>query len=141
VKAALRRLERLERVRAIARQTCAAEAASAEGTRSQLTALAERTHALAADYARADGAADGAALALAARFGAGLQHLCGVTAKDASRAGAIADERLVALADAEARRAAVEERIAHETGRLARRAQTPALTARRRAHETGTSLE
>ena len=46
----LLRLQRLERVRAIAKQAAAAEAARAEGTLSQLLALAQRTRGLAADY-------------------------------------------------------------------------------------------
>jgi hypothetical protein len=141
MKAALRRLERIERIRAIAKRTSAAEAATAENARSQLTALAERTRALAADYARADNTTDGATLALIMRFGSGLQHLSGVTAHDAARAGAIADEKFAALADAESRRAAVGERIAAEKQRLARTSQAHALTARRRDREFGTNLE
>ena len=48
--ARLRRLHRLEKVRAIARQTAAREAAEAEGTLAQLRALAERTAQMAEGY-------------------------------------------------------------------------------------------
>jgi hypothetical protein len=125
VNAALRRLGRIERIRAIARQTSAAEAAAAESARAQLTALAGRTRALAAEYACADSVGDGAALALAIRFGAGLQSLCGVTEHDAARAEAIADEKLVALADAERRRAWSENGSGVKGGGLTTRHKLP----------------
>ena len=48
--ARLRRLTRLERVRALARQDALRAAAEAEAHLSQLTELAERTERLATDY-------------------------------------------------------------------------------------------
>ena len=137
-KAQLRRLLRLEKVRAIAKQTAAAEAAQAEGTLAQLQALAERTRLLAADYAARDSASDGGALQMLGRFSLGLQGICANTLSDAARARTVADARLADLAAAERRRAAVEDRAEKAASTIANRSVAPALGTRR---GFGTGLE
>ncbi|WP_226632935.1 hypothetical protein [Novosphingobium profundi] len=134
----LARLRRLEKVRDIARQTAAAEAAQAEGTLAQLQALTERTRRLAEDYATRRTATDGAALHQIGRFVSGLQTLSRTTQGDAERAHAIADAKQKHLAEAERRRAAIEERAALQERMIAKQAATPVLSARRAA---GTELE
>lgn len=132
------RLQRLERVRAIAKQTAATAAAEAEGTLAQLRGLAERTGSLAADYAGRSDARDGMSLQQIGRFAGGLQGISETTQADALRAKSIADNRQQELAAAERRRAAVEERAQQEARELAARRQTPVL-GRRKA--IGTDLE
>jgi hypothetical protein len=134
----LARLYRLERVRAIARQTAATAAAEAEGTLAQLEALAARTGRLAADYAARSDARDGMALQQLGRFSDGLQGISASTIADALRARTVADTRQAELASAERRRAAVEERATREAQGIAARAQQPALGTRR---GFGTGLE
>jgi len=134
----LARLQRLERVRAIAKQTAATEAAQAENTLAKLQALADRTGALAADYAARDTAQDGGALLQLKRFSAGLQGVRTRTLADAERAQVQADIRQQELAQAERRRAAVEERATAEARALAGKAQAPVLGARK---GFGTDLE
>jgi hypothetical protein len=136
MKQAVQRLQRLERMRAIARQTAAIEAAEAESKRAQLAALADRTGLLAADYARADHAFDGAALVQAARFAGSLQNLRRATSGDSARAQVIADQRMVTLAEAERRRAVIDDRLTAARAKLAAKARVPALAARKTWHET-----
>lgn len=123
----LKRLQRLERVRAIAKQTLASEAARAEGTFTRLSQLAERTGRLAQDYAARTDIADGAALREMNRFAAGLQGIRTATQADASRAQAIADQRQQELAMAERRRAAVEDRVTAQARQIAARQSYAAL--------------
>lgn len=137
-RARLLRLQRLERVRAIAKQTAAQEAAAAEGTLAQLEALAERTRRLAADYAARDEARDGASLQQLGRFAGGLQTIYTRTANDAEQARRIADHKLAELATAERRRSVVEEHANKKARSIATRGETPVLGARRRF---GTGLE
>lgn len=134
----LERLRRLEKVRAIARQTAAAEAAQAEGTLAQLRALSTRTRQLAEDYAGRRNATDGAALHQIGRFVSGLQNLSRNAEGDARRAHAIADAKQKHLAEAERRRAAIEERAALQERMIAKQAAIPVLAARR---TSGTELE
>lgn len=123
----LKRLQRLERVRAIAKQTLATEAAKAEGTYAQLNQLAVRTGQLAADYAARTDIADGADLRGMNRFAAGLQGIRAATQADADRAQTIADRRQQELAMAERRRAAVGDRVAAQTRQIAARQSYAAL--------------
>ncbi|WDF73259.1 hypothetical protein [Novosphingobium sp. KACC 22771] len=123
----LKRLQRLERVRAIAKQTLATEAARAEGTYTQMMQLAERTGQLAADYAARTDIADGAALREMNRFAAGLQGIRAATQADANRAQAIADKRQQELAMAERRRAAVEDRATAQARQIAARQSYAAM--------------
>jgi hypothetical protein len=138
--ARLRRLERLERVRSIARQEAAREAAQAEGTLAQLSALADRTAALAEHYRQRTDPADALGLAQQHAVLAGLTGISTTTRGDAAQARALADRKQEELALAERRRAAVEDRAEAERRRLAQRRVGPALGARRTG-PIGTGLE
>lgn len=134
----LLRLRRLERLRAIAKQTAAADAARAEGTLSQLLALAERTRTLAADYTVQEGPINGAALRRLTDFAGGLQTIAANTSGDAEAARGVADDKLTLLANAERRRAAVEERAQRQARSIAKAEEAPALGSRT---ALGTALE
>ncbi len=134
----LARLQRLERVRAIARQGAAAEAAEAEGTLAQLLALAERTGRMAEDYGARRDVADGAALRQMARFRAGLEGVSEGTRSDAARAQALADTKMRKLSEAERRRQAAEDRARGEAKAIALSGQQTPLGGRK---ALGTGLE
>ncbi|NBC37513.1 hypothetical protein GTZ99_13235 [Novosphingobium sp. FSY-8] len=129
-RAKLKRLQRLEKVRAIAKQVAVTEAARAESTLSQLQTLATRTGQLANDYASRTDMATGAELSRMGRFAAGLQGIRATTQADAERAAAIADKRQQDLAAAERRRAAVEERATAQARQIAAKSQYAPLTGR-----------
>lgn len=132
------RLQRLEKVRAIAKQQAAREAAAAESTLAQLLALAERTGRMAEDYAARRDAPDGAALRQMAGFRAGLEGVSQGTRQDAEKARDHADVRLRELAEAERRRQAAEDRALAESRALAASTQQPPLGGRK---TLGTVLE
>ncbi len=132
------RLKRLERVRAIAKQTAAAEAAQAEGTLAQLESLAERTRAMAAEYANRSGVQDGASLQQVNRFARGLEGISSNTSNDAANARRIADVKMQALSQAERRRAVVEERADAQAKLIAKGSEAPILGSRK---TFGTGLE
>lgn len=134
----LARLQRLEKVRAIARQTALAAAAEAEGTLAQLLALAERTGRMAEDYAARQDTADGAALRQLASFRGGLDSVSTGTRADAERARLVADRRMTELGEAERRRQAVEDRARAEARALSVAGQQAPLGARK---AIGTGLE
>ncbi|MBC2670486.1 hypothetical protein ACFOON_02935 [Novosphingobium piscinae] len=134
----LARLQRLEKVRAIAKQTAAAEAAQAEGTLAQLLALADRTGQLESDYAARRDMTDGQALRLMTSFREGLAGVARSTVADAERARGIADTKLLKLSEAERRRQAVEDRARAEAKALASQGEQAPLTARK---QLGTELE
>lgn len=136
--ARLARLQRLERVRAIARQTAAQEVARAEGTLAQLHALAARTEGLTADYRRRADPADGYQLRLQGSFVAGLEAITRATLADAGQAQAVADRCQAELNQAERRRAAVEDRMTAQQRQIDRRNAGPVLGGRR---ATGTTFE
>ncbi|MBS0481454.1 MAG: hypothetical protein JSR96_04760 [Proteobacteria bacterium] len=110
-RARFRRLQRLGKVRAIARQEAAREAARAEGTLAQLEALAERTHRLTEDYRGRCGETDGLALRQLQHFASGLGTVAAATTADVTQARAVADRLQHGLALAERRSAAVEDRV------------------------------
>jgi len=130
-RARLLRLNRLEKIRDIAKQTAAREAAEAESTLSQLRALTDRTGRLAADYGARRGSVDGASLRTLAGFVDGLGKLTRTTQADAQRAEAIADAKLRMLGEAERRRAAVKERARLHKQLISRAGETPALGSRK----------
>jgi hypothetical protein len=134
----LRRLQRLERVRDIAKQTAATEAARAESTLAQLEGLAERTRQLAAHYTGREGLRDAATLQQLGRFARGLQGIAETTDRDAASARQVADARMADLAAAERRRAAVEERADKQAKVIANRGQSPILSSRK---AIGTELD
>ena len=134
----LRRLLRLEKVRAIARQAAAAEAAEAEGTLAQLEALLARTSQLAGAYRPGPTLPDGLALRHLGAFVSGLDKVVAATRGDAERARQIADRKQLDLARAERSRAAVEHRAESSRRALEQARQKPVLGARR---TVGTDLE
>lgn len=136
--ARLRRLTRLERVRALAKQDALRAAAEAEGHLAQLSALAERTARIAEDYRARRDCHTGADLQRLGGFVAGIGAIGAATTRDAIAARSQADDRQQDLARAERSRAAVAERVAQETRLLARQGQTPALANRK---ALGTALE
>jgi hypothetical protein len=137
-KARLARLKRLEAVRAVAKQTAAAEAAAAEGTLAQLMALAERTGRLAADYAARTAPDDGDALRRLTSFRSGLAGVEQATRADAARAQALAAAKLNELSQAERRRQAAADRAEALRRALAALGATPAAGARK---QLGTDLD
>lgn len=106
----VRRLQRLEKVRSIAKQAAALEAAQAEGTLTQLNALAARTQAMAEEYRGRSAIRDGLALRQLAQFVTGLSGVSAATQGDAAQARIVADRKQQDLALAERRRATVEDR-------------------------------
>lgn len=136
--ARLRRLHRLERIRAIAKDHAACEAAEAESTLAQLTALSERTQQLAGTYAGRSDLRDGLALVQLQRFVAGLDGITASTRSDAVQAQASADAKQLALAQAERRRSAVEARAGAQARLIAAQRQPDVVGARR---ASGTAFE
>jgi len=137
-RARLLRLRRLEKIRDIAKQTAARDAAEAEGTLAQLHALCERTGRLAGEYAARRDAEQGDALRQQLRFVDGLEAIRRNTLDEMRRAEAIADAKLRHLATAERRRAAVDDRAQAQERLIARGREAPALHGRK---PSGTGLE
>ncbi|NCU12140.1 MAG: hypothetical protein GXC70_08300 [Sphingomonadaceae bacterium] len=129
--ARLHRLLRLEKVRAITKQTAAAEAAEAEGTLAQLETLVTRTARLAEGYRPGPALSDGLALRHIGAFVGGLGQVVAATRGDAERARQIADRKQQELARAERSRAAVEDRAEASRRALDLARQQPILGARR----------
>lgn len=134
----LMRLRRLEKVRALAKQQAAMQAAEAEGTLAHLKALAARTRAMADAYHDLAALGDGQALRQQVQFIQGLAGITAATRRDAASAQASADARQQELALAERRRSAVEDRANQGERALAQRNSHPAAAARR---QIGTVLE
>ena len=134
----LHRLQRLEKVRAIAKKAAAQDAALAEGTLAQLQALAARTSAMADDYRTQAGPSDGHTLRQHGLFVSGLSTISAHTSRDAVQAQGVADRKQDELALAERRRAAVEDRALAGARALAQRLSTAPLGSRR---AVGTGLE
>ena len=122
----LRRLDRLEHLRAIARRQALSEAGRAEAHLARTSELGERTAALIAGYAAARDAACGADLARQRQFVAALQRLAHDNSAEIARARAQADTRAAEAAAAERRRAAVETRADAARRLLQRDAATSA---------------
>lgn len=137
-RARLRRLLRLEQVRAQARQQAAREAAAAETALAQLETLADRTRTMLAGATPPPGEVTGATLRQLGQFSAGLAALARSAGEDLAGARRHADHLQQALARAERRRAAVADRAALAARLLAERARTPVLGSRR---ASGTELE
>lgn len=134
----VRRLQRLEKVRAIAKQAAALDAAQAEGALTQLEALAYRTQAMADDYRGRTAICDGLALRQLAQFVSGLTGITAATQGDAAQARIVADRKHQDLALAERRRAAVEDRVEAGQRALASRNSDQPSGSRR---AVGTGLE
>ncbi len=136
--ARLKRLTRLERVRALVKQDALRAAAQAEGQLAQLKALADRTARIAEDYRARRDCENGADLKRLNGFVDGIAAIGLATSRDAVTAHGLADQRQQELARAERSRAAVEERVRTETRAQAARTKLPALAPRR---SLGTALE
>ena len=134
----LTRLRRLERVRAIAKRQLAGETAQAEDALAQLRTLTARTQDLAAEYAARSNAFDGFDLAQTGRFAAGLCNIVSSAGIEANAAQRLADSKLVELAAAERRRAAVEDRLTATERLLGKR---PAQVSAAPRRKIGTDLE
>lgn len=134
----LKRLQKLEKLRAIAKRNAAAETARAEGTLAQLQTLAGRSRSMADSYRDRQPPANGAELRDFRRFTEGLRALVRTTETDAAKAQEVADRKLTELADAERRRSAVEERIQFTRSLLAKGDPHPSAAARAKF---GTGLE
>ena len=137
-RARLKRLQRLEKVRAIAKQAAAGESARAESTLAQLEALASRTRRMADEYRARTDFRDGLELRQLGQFVSGLNAITATTSGDALNARALADRKQLELAQAERSRAAVEDRAKAGAAALARRSQPQALGGRK---AVGTPLE
>jgi hypothetical protein len=129
--ARLRRMRRLERIRAIAKHDALRAAASAEGSLAQLLALVRRTATMTDDYRARSGMTDALALAQTHAFLTGLTGIHAAASGDAAQAQALADRMQEELALAERRRAAVDDRARGEERQLAQRRLPQALGARR----------
>lgn len=134
----VRRLQRLETVRAHARQAAALAAAHAEGTLAQLEALAARTESMAAEYRQRHAPGTAQDLRQVGQFVAGLTGITRSTLSDAVQARIVADRKQQELAQAERSRAAAEDRARQGAKALASAREVPALGMRR---PVGTGLE
>lgn len=134
----VRRMRRLEMLRAHAKRAAAREAAEAEGTLSQLVGLVTRTEAIAAEYRGRTVQCSGYELRQTSQFLAGLGSIAQTTRNDAATARIHADGKQHDLALAERRRAAVEERVRSTERALVAASGDPALGSRR---PVGTVLE
>jgi len=119
-RARLVRLNRLERLRAIARQGALAEAGKAESRLAQLEQLGQRTTTLISDYALRQDAACGGDLASQRVYLGELQRVVERNRADIARARAAADARAAEAAAAERSRAAVETRAQATQARIDR---------------------
>lgn len=136
--ALIRRLHRLERVRAQAKHAAAMEAARAEDALTQIEALAARTRSLADDYRNRTSQASGLELRQVGQFLTGISGISASADGNTAQARADADQKQQELALAERRRAAVEDRARAGARALAKRLETPVLSPRR---AVGTGLE
>lgn len=134
----LTRLRRLEKIRALAKQQAAQQAAEAEGALSHLRRLESRTRAMADAYRDPAALADGQALRQHVLFTHGLAGIGAATSRDALAAQAAADALQQELALAERRRATVEDRAQASARAIAQRQSHPAAAARK---PIGTVLE
>lgn len=133
-RARLKRLQRLQQIRAIGRRTAALEAAQAEGTLAQLEALASRTRRMADDYRDRSQARDGHALHQLDRFAEGLDAITRATTGDAGQARDLADRKQHELVLAERRRSAAEDRAESARRELEKRLTPQSLGPRRNWH-------
>lgn len=127
----LKRLQRLEQVRAIAKQAAAQDAARAESTLQHLRGLAERTRSLAEGYDPRTASPDGHALRQMNQFVSGLSGITASTERDALAAQDLTDRKQHELALAERARAAAGERVESQAQLVEQRNARPEISARR----------
>ena len=121
-RARLARFTRLEKLRAIARQTALAEAGRAEARLASLETLGQRTAALITGYATRTDADCGADLVRQRVYLGELQTMATRTCGDIARARDHADQRAAQAAAAERSRAAAEDAASATAQRIARHA-------------------
>lgn len=119
-RARLGRLQRLEKLRAIARHNALAEAGRAETRLTNLENLQHRTAALITTYALRTDAQCGADLVRQRIYLGELQRMAGRNETDVARARKQADALAAEAAAAERSRAAVEDRAGATARRIAR---------------------
>ena len=134
--AILRRLQRLERVREVARRSAATQMAEAEGTLGQLLTQRDRTRDMAGGYRTADAGMEGGDLRRITAFVDGVGRLTRQTEQDIEIARSRADARRGELLTADRRLSHVSERV--EAQRKALSAQKPAEAPARRRNWHGT---
>jgi hypothetical protein len=128
----LARLQRLARIRAIARHEAAGRAAQAEDVFARIVALDSQTNALARRYETRGQCRDAASLRQLDAFVAGLRTISADTARQMETARSDADARQVELAWAERRKTVIEDRARDVRTALQRRSVTPASGSARR---------
>jgi hypothetical protein len=132
----LNRLKRLEKLRAIARHNALAEAGRAEARLASLEGLGQRTATLVAQYAARTDSECGADLMRLRVYLGELQRVVVANGIDVTRARAEADARASEAANAERRRAAVEEYANAAQQRIARRAANANVPLGARKHRS-----
>ncbi len=135
-KAALQRLRRLERVREVAKQTAAMQAAEAEGTLGQLTKLRDRTREIAAGCRPSPQMMDGGDLQRLQSFADGIGRLTGQTERDIGVARSRADALRGDLAAAERRLTLASDRAAACRKALHQEKPAEAPARRKNWHDT-----
>lgn len=134
----LARLQRLARVRAVARHDAAVRAAEAEDVFARIVALDGQTNALARRYERRGQCTDAGSLRQLDAFVAGLRSISADTARQMETARNDADARQADLATAERRKTVVEDRARDVRMALERRSAIAPSAASRRF---GTDLD
>ena len=134
----LARLQRLARIRAIARHEAAGRAAQAEDVFARIVALDGQTNALARRYETRGQCRDAASLRQLDSFVAGLRTISADTARQMETARSDADARQAELAWAERRKTMVEDRARDVRAALERRSSAPVSGSARRF---GTELD
>ena len=134
--AILRRLQRLERVREVARRSAAMQMAEAEGTLGQLLTLRDRTRDMAGGYRASDAGMEGGDLRRITAFVDGVGRLTRQTEQDIDIARSRADARRGELLTADRRLSHVSERV--EAQRKVLSAERPAEAPARRGNWHGT---
>ena len=135
-KAALQRLRRLERVREVAKQTAAMQAAEAEGTLGQLTRLRDRTREIAATCRPSPQAMEGGDLRRLQSFADGIGRLTEQTEQDIGTARSRADALRGDLVVAERRLTLASDRAATCRKALQQEKPAEAPARRRNWHDT-----
>ena len=134
----LARLQRLARIRAVARQEAATRAAQTEDVFARIVTLDEQTHALARRYETRGECRDADSLRQLGSFVSALRILAGETSRQIETARSDADARQADLAQAERRRAVIEDRAQDLRRMLERRQANATPTA---ARPSGTLLD
>ena len=134
----LARLQRLARIREVARHQAATRAAEAEDVFARVVALDGQTNALARRYEARSHCRDAQSLRQLDAFVSGLRAMSAETARQIETARSDADARQADLASAERRKSVVEDRVPDVRRMLERRPGRAAAVGTRRS---GTVLD